>query len=446
MSGKTRSKKKNLGLWMATALVTGNMIGSGVFLLPASLAAYGGMSIVGWLFTAAGAMLLALVFSRLSRAFPKIGGPYAYARMGFGEFIGFEMAWGYWISILAGNAAIATAFVGYLAVFWPTLGRSPGLAGAVAIAAIWGLTGVNAMGVRRSGWVQLVTTIGKLIPLVAIGMIGLFFIDLDHFVPFHTGDGSPFSAVSAVAALTLWAFLGLESATIPADDVDDPARTIPRATVVGTAIAAGVYILGTVAVMGVIPPADLAHTTAPFADAARALWGSWAGYAVAIGALVSTFGALNGWILLQGHIPRAAARDGLFPTGFERLSGRGTPVFGLVVSSGMTTVLMAMKYHGGLVEVFTFVILLATISTLVPYLFTAMAELLLFINERERFRGERLAGSATIAVLAFAYSLWAIAGAGQEAVFWGILLLFAGMPVYVWMRWRCSDATGPTDA
>ncbi|MCP4664033.1 MAG: amino acid permease [bacterium] len=421
---------------MATALVTGNMIGSGVFLLPASLAAYGGMSIVGWLFTAAGAMLLALVFSRLGRAFPKIGGPYAYARMGFGDFIGFEMAWGYWISIWTGNAAIATAFVGYLAVFWPALGRSPVLGAAVAITAIWVLTGVNALGVRSAGWVQLVTTIGKLIPLFAIGMIGIFFIDIDHFVPFHAGDGSPFSAVTAVAALTLWAFLGLESATIPAEDVDDPARTIPRATVLGTAVAAVVYILGTVAVMGVIPAVDLAQTTAPFADAARALWGSWAGYAVAIGALLSTFGALNGWILLQGQIPRAAARDGLFPAGFGRLSGRGTPIFGLLVSSVIATVLLGMRSHGGLVEVFTFVVLLATISTLVPYLFTTMAELLLFINERERFRGERLAGSATIAVLAFAYSLWAIVGAGQEAVFWGVLLLFAGMPVYVWMRWR----------
>jgi len=436
MSVKTRSGKKALGLGMATALVTGNMIGSGVFLLPAALAGYGGMSIVGWLFTAAGAMLLALVFSRLGRAFPLIGGPYAYARMGFGDFIGFEMAWGYWISIWTGNAAIATAFVGYLAVFWPALGRSPMLAAAVASAAIWLLTGVNAAGVRSAGWVQLVTTIGKLIPLLAIGLIGIFFIDTAHFVPFHTGDASPFSAVSAVAALTLWAFLGLESATIPAADVEDAARTIPRATVLGTAIAAVIYLLGTVAVMGVIPAAELARTTAPFADAARALWGSWAGYAVAIGAILSSFGALNGWILLQGQIPRAAAGDGLFPARFGRLVGRGTPVFGLVVSSVLATVLIAMKYHAGLVAVFTFVILLATISTLVPYLFTTMAELLLFINERERFGGERLAGSAAIAVLAFAYSLWAIAGAGQEAVFWGVLLLFAGMPVYVGMRWR----------
>ncbi len=152
--------KRVLGPWMSTALVVGNMIGSGVFLLPASLAAYGGTSIVGWLFTTAGALLLALVFARLGRAFPKIGGPYAYSRAGFGDVIGFQVAWGYWIAIWAGNAAIAIAFVGYLGYFWSGLASSPMLAAIVAIAAVWLLTVINAAGIRPAGIVQLLIQSG----------------------------------------------------------------------------------------------------------------------------------------------------------------------------------------------------------------------------------------------------------------------------------------------
>jgi APA family basic amino acid/polyamine antiporter len=211
---------------MSTALVVGNMIGSGVFLLPASLAVYGGASIVGWLFTTAGALLLALVFARLGRAFPKIGGPYAYSRAGFGDVIGFQVAWGYWIAIWAGNAAIAIAFVGYLGYFWPALSSSPMLAAIVAIAAVWLLTVINAAGIRPAGIVQLLTTTAKLVPLVGIAVVGIFFFDSAAFSPFNPTEGSAFSAIIG-GRIDAWAFIGLGSATIPADDVDDPSRTIP---------------------------------------------------------------------------------------------------------------------------------------------------------------------------------------------------------------------------
>ncbi len=438
MAISTTRPKKALGLWMATALVAGNMIGSGVFLLPASLAPYGGISIVGWLATAAGSLLLALVFARLSRIFPRIGGPYAYARMGFGDFVGFEMAWGYWIAVWAGNASIAVAFVGYLGVFFPGLVASNLTAAIAAVVAIWILTALNIAGIRAAGWVQLITTIGKLIPLLAIGLIGVFYLDPSHFTPFNPSGQSGFSAVTSVAALTLWAFLGLESASIPADDVENPERTIPRSTILGTLIATVTYILGTVAVLGIIPSADLANSTAPFADAAKALWGEGAQAFIAIGALISTFGCLNGWILLQGQVPLAAAKDGLFPKQFGLVSRNGTPIFGLIVSSILVTVLMLTNYSHGLVGVFNFTLLLATMTTLVPYMFTAMAELVLFFREPAKFSGQRLAGASVIAILAFAYSIWAVAGSGQEVVFWGSLLLFAGIPVYVWLKWRAS--------
>jgi APA family basic amino acid/polyamine antiporter len=415
--------------------VVGNMIGSGIFLLPAALAAYGGISIVGWLFTATGAMLVALVFARLSRKLPKAGGLYVYTREGFGDFAGFLVAWGYWISIWCGNAAIATAFVGYMAVFVPGLTDSAVLAGATAAGAIWFLSWVNLRGVRTAGVVQLVTTILKLAPLVAVGTLGLLYFRAGNFIPFNASGEPLLAAVTATAALTLWAFLGLESATIPADDVIDPERTIPRATILGTFVAAVVYILGTVAVMGVIAPALLAGSMAPFADAASSMWGGWASYAVAAGAAISCFGALNGWILLSGQIPLAVARDGLFPASLARISGRGVPVTGIVVSGLLATGLISMNYTRGLVGMFTFIILLATLTTLVPYVFCSASDAIITLSKREA-NGRSWPVLLVVPVLAFLYSLWTIGGSGRDTVYWGFLLLLAGIPVYVWAKLR----------
>jgi APA family basic amino acid/polyamine antiporter len=428
------TRPRKVGLWIATALVVGNMVGSGVFLLPASLASFGGISILGWLFTSAGALLVALLMSRLAGLMPAVGGPYAYTRRGLGDLPAFLVAWGYWISIWSGNAAISVGFVGYMAAFFPVLAEVPALGAGAALAAIWILTGVNAWGLREAGILQLWTTVLKILPLLALGTLGLLYLDPGHFVPFNASGEPALNAVTATAALTLWAFVGLESATIPADSVETPEKTIPRATILGTLVAAAVYILATVGVMGILPAQVLADSTAPFAEAGRAVWGGWAGSLIALGAAISAFGALNGWILLQGQMPRAAALDGLFPRVFSRLSERGTPVAGLVISSLLATGLMALNYTASLVEQFTFIILLATLATLVPYVFSATSELVIFVRERESFSGQRLAGASVIAVLALAYSLWAIVGTGAETVFWGFILLLAGFPVYLWQR------------
>jgi APA family basic amino acid/polyamine antiporter len=428
--------KRSMGLWMATALVVGNMVGSGVFLLPASLAGTAGpVSMLGWLFTGAGALLLALVFANLGRALPRTGGPYAYARRAFGDFIGFQTAWGYWIAVWAGNAAIAVAFVGYLAVFWPAVGTHELLGALVGIGVIWLLTATNVLGARESGGVQVVTTVLKFVPLALIGLVGLFFIHGGNYTPFAP-HGASLSLLSTTAALTLWAFIGLESATVPAEEVKDPARTIPRATIIGTVLATLLYVVATAAIMGILPAAQLAHSTSPFAAAAAHVFGGGWDKAIAAVAMISTFGALNGWILLQGRVPLAAAEDGMFPAPFARVHGkRRTPVFGLVVSSVLVTALMLMNYTKGLVDAFTFVILLATLTTLVPYAFSAAAQAWLWLVEGETFNPKHLVRDVIVAALAFAYSLWAIAGAGQDIVTKGFLLLLGGIPVYIGMRW-----------
>lgn len=416
---------------MAVALVMGNMIGSGVFLLPASLAAFGGLSLVGWVVSAAGATCLALVFARLARIDPAAGGPYAYTRRAFGDLAGFLVAWGYWISSWSTMAALAVAGVGYLDPFLPTLVRTPALAALLAITMVWILTLVNISSTHRVGQVQVVTTVLKILPLALVGIGGLFFFAPDHFAVNATSFGDAAGQVTQVATLTLWAFLGLECATIPAGNIADPGRTIARATLVGTVLAAVIYIISTVGVMSLVPPATLATTTAPFADGARALVGNTAASLVALGAAVSCFGALNGWTLIAGQLPLAVARDGLFPKVFARVNDKDIPVSGMLIGGALATTLIAMNYTRGLVELFTFMILLSTLATLVPYVFCALAS----------FRiGQMAAPARAIAGLAFAYGLWAIGGAGAETVYWGFLLLIGGLPVFVWITREQASA------
>ncbi len=437
--------KKALGLWTCTALVMGNMIGSGIFLLPASLAVYGGISLLGWLFTAAGAWMLALVFAGFARSMPRAGGPYAYSRAGFGDFAGFLVAWGYYISLLTGNAAIAVAMVSYASVFWPLLSNSPAVGGVTAMGAIALLTAINVRGVRQAGIVQLVTTLLKITPLIAVTLFGLGQLDIGHFEPFNRSETSAFGAITATAALTLWAFLGLESATIPADDVADANKTIPRATLLGTLLATVIYVLATVAVMGLVSPTELASSDAPFADAASRMWGPWGGLFVAAGAAVSCFGALNGWVLNTGQIPAAAARDGIFPARFAQMSRFGTPAASLTFSAVLVCLLIGANYTRGLVGLFTFVILLSTTTVLIPYVFASVAQLIVAIRDGIRPPGASLAKLVLVCTLAFIYSVWAVAGAGREAVYWGFILLLMGLPVYAWMLVYKGSTTGQVE-
>jgi APA family basic amino acid/polyamine antiporter len=419
-----------IGFRMAVALVVGNMIGSGVFMLPASLAPYGGISLAGWLVSTTGAVLLALVFARLARLNPAAGGPYAYTRQAFGDLPGFLVAWGYWISVWSANAALSVAFVGYLDPFIPGIVRNPVWAAALAVGALWLLTAVNVRGVRTAGRVQVVTTAIKILPLLFVGIAGLVALDPAHFAVADTSVRAIAGGVTATATITLWAFLGLECVTIPAGSIRDAAHTIPKATVTGTLMAAAIYIVSTVGVMGVLAPAALSHATAPFAEAARACLGDRAAAAVALGAAISCFGALNGWILIVGQLPMAVAHDGLFPRAFGRVSRRGTPVFGMLVGGMLSTALVAMNYSRSLVDQFTFIILLSTLSNLVPYAFCSLAG---FLIARRPGAVGFSSGASIIASLAFAYALWAIGGAGAEVVYWGFLLLMAGLPVYVWV-------------
>jgi len=437
-------KTEKIGFWLSTSLVVGNMTGSGIFLLPAALALYGGISIFGWIFTLVGVIFLALVFSRLSNLITKAGGPYTYSREGFGDFSGFLVAWGYWISIWCGNAAIAVAGVGYLSVFIPSLKEDHLLSTSMAIGAIWLFTFINTKSIQRVGLVQLITTIIKILPLLLIGTFGFLYFDRSYFTPLNLSGESSFDAITATAALTLWAFLGLESATIPSDKVKNPTKTIPRATIAGITVAALLYISSSVGIMGIIAPAELQNSAAPFADAAQLIWGNWASGLIAIGASISCFGALNGWILLQGQIPLAAARDKLFPPSFKMVSRKGIPVIGIIIASVLASLLVSINYTKGLVQMFSFIIMLSTLSCLLPYLFSSLSEIMLYLRKKKNYNKNKLIVASCISIPAFLYSLWAITGLEYEIIIWGIVLLTAGIPVYAYWKFRLRKSS-PSD-
>jgi len=423
-------KSKQIGLWTTTSLVVGNMIASGLFMLPATLGIYGGISLIGWLISGAGAICLALVYSWLSKLQPlATGGPYAYTREGMGNFAAFLVAWGYWISVWCTNAAITVAFVSYLSAFIPSLGSNPILSVGTGLAAIWFLTWINTRGIREAGIVQVITTVLKIVPLLVITIGGLFYLNLDNFVPFNVSSQSNLSAITSTTTLTLFAFLGLECATIPSGNVKNPEKTISRATIIGTLLTTFIYIAGTVAVMGIIPPSILHESQAPFADAAASIWGEEARYLVAGGALISTFGALNGWILVQGQVPMAAARNHLFPYVFAKENKNGTPAMGIVISSVLVSVLTMMNFSNSLADTFKFAILMGTLTCLVAYLFSIVA---FFIIDSKQ-PGIRW-GKMLVASLAFIYSMWAVIGSGEEIVYWGFILLMAGLPFYAFIQ------------
>jgi APA family basic amino acid/polyamine antiporter len=426
---------KALGFWICTALVVGNMIGSGVFLLPASLAPFGWNAVFGWIMTIAGAFALAFVYARLAHALPQEGGPYAYAQAAFGPMVGFAVAWSYWLSVVVGNAAIATGSVSYLSVLFPVIGKVHSLPPLLTLGVIWSFTLLNCWGASVAGRFQAFTTLIKLLPLLAVLIVAGVALTQGgpHLIlPFHA-SAIHFGSVSAAATLTLWALLGLESATVPADKVSDPTRTIPRATLIGTTFTGILYLVVCSAVLLMLPAAQLATSPAPFADFLERYWGGHAGSVVAAFAAMSGFGALIGWVLLQGELAYVMAVRGVFPNWLATTSANGTPVRAHLLSSGVLTLTVATNFNRSMVDLFTFILLLATTGCLFAYLFTGLAALRL----QTRRELERSAWLTFLAIASAVYSVWAIWGAGREAALWGLATFLIALPIYgalVWAR------------
>lgn len=430
--GGSLAAARPLGLMMTTALVVGNMIGSGVYMLPASLAPYGWNVIPAWGITIAGSLAIAAVFAGLC-SYPHAGGPYVYVRAAFGTHVAFYIAWAYWISLFVGNGAIAVAAISYLSAFIPALATNALLSTGITVLLVWTMTAINISGTRNAGWVQLIATVLKILPLVAVVIIAAMAAPQGALsLPDPHRPDIGFAAISTAGALTLWAFLGLESATVPASKVVDPQRMIPLATLGGTALTGLIYLFACTAVILLLAPDAAARSAAPFADVIGRYWGSNAAHVVAAFAMISAMGALNGWVLLQGEMPAAMAIGGVFPRALGKLAANGVPVRAHILSSCLVTAVLALNASKTTVNLFTFVALLATTASLVMYVFVAAAAI-------------RLGGvKRWIAILAMIYAFWALYGAGLEANIWGAVLIAAGVPVW-WLMRRASLAV-PAEA
>ncbi|MGB2515502.1 MAG: amino acid permease [Flavobacteriaceae bacterium] len=418
---------KKIGLHTSTAFIIGNMIGSGIFLLPSTLAALGGISFVGWACSTVGAFLIVLLFRGLSSHFPNtVGGPYAYTRTVLGEFFGFLVGWGYWISVWCTNAAIAVAFVGYLSVFIPQIADNEILSIAFGVGALWVFSFLNFRDIVFVGRIQKLTTVLKILPLLLIGFVGLFYVDWSLLDFENLSGETDFKAISQATTLTLFAYLGIESASITSHKIEKSEANVGRSGLIGFLLTAFIYILCSVVIFGLVNSAKLSQSTAPFADASATFLGGYAEQFVALVALIATLGALNGWILIQGQIAYALAKDGLFPAFFKKRNTAEVPYLGIVVSSLLATFLLIAKFSGSLVDVFSFMMNLSTLSALTPYFLSAVS-LFIFIR-----RGKQPSkGMQIVAVLSGLFCLWMIYGVGIETVSLGVVLLLIGIFMFL---------------
>jgi arginine:agmatine antiporter len=367
------SEARQIGLFPATMLVAGNMIGAGIFMMPTVMASIGAISTLGWLVTAPGAFVMGYLFARLGQVQPKAGGPYAYAREALGDFAGFQCNLLYWFSNVIANIAIATSITGYVSVFLP-FSRSPFLGALCTIFIIWLSAALNMVGPRLVTRFESITTVLGIGPIALVGVVGWFFFDPATFQTSWNPDGlSEWQAIGAAVSIMFWSFMGVESASVAAAVVKNPEKNVGRATLLGVLIAAAVYILSTTAIMGLIPNDQLRHSAAPFADAAMSVLGPAGVVMITICAIVKASGCLGGWTLINAETALATARDGLFPTLFARTDSRGVPVRGLVIVSILMSVIVFLTISPTIGETFMVLADIAVLLVLTPYIFAAVS-------------------------------------------------------------------------
>ncbi|MCE0723721.1 MULTISPECIES: amino acid permease [Legionella] len=426
-------QRRILGLPASTSLVIGNMVGSGIFLLPSSLASFGSISLLGWVITALGSILLAIIFGKLSQRMPLVGGLYAYCRHQLGDFAGYQVSIAYLLGNIIGDAATVVALLAYLTIFWPAIQANHFLAFLVGSAIIWCIALLNIIGIKEVKIVQVATTIIKLVPIVLVSIAGLFHVQVANLSDFNVSGQSNITTLANVAMLTFFAFAGLESATIPAENVKNPERTIYRATVLGTFITALIYILSTIAIMGMFSSKFLVNNPAPFAAAGRVIFGELTNQIFALAAIISCLCTIIGFLFITSQAAMATARDGLLPSFLAKLSRYQTPYWSIIISSLIMTILLGMNYSKLLTSQFTLLVTLSNLCILVPYLYTTVAAMVSFRQFKKTDTKSDFIKAMVIFILACVYVLFAIIGSGQEVIFYGIVLLFILTPFYSFM-------------
>lgn len=439
-SSAMEAQAHRLGLPSATALVIGSIIGTGVFTMPAVLAGAGTSSIITLGVIGIGAVLLGLLFGQLTKRVPhNEGGIYAYARHEFGDFAGYLTAWCYWITCWAGNAAIVSSWVLYVEELFGIGNPSAWTNFGIALTGLWVPAVINLVGVRQMAWFQNITVVLKFLPLLLAGTLGWFWVTADNFGPFNASGGSLYDAANLAAGVALFSFIGVECASIAAGRVKNPRRNVGRASVIGTALSAFLYVAVTAAVMGLVPHDALVNDGAPFVAAFEEMFGSaaWVGKLVALTAVISGIGALNGWTLVTAEMPYAAAKDGLFLPQFTKENRKGAPWFGIVASTVVASALMGWSYSSktGL-DVFTDLVYLSVVTVAIPYFLAACAQVAFLVSRRRTVHGWGLARDGSIAVVGLLFSLWVTFASGYASVYQAMLLLLIGIPLYGFLKAR----------
>lgn len=430
---ENRSLKKEISLFMATMLVCGNMIGSGVFMLPATLAQVSGplATIIAWILTTTGSILIAISFANLGSKYPSTGGAYQYTKEAFGEFAGFLSAWLYWNGSWIGNAAIIIALASYASAIIPAL-QEPLYSAIFTSSILWVITILNIIGVKKAGKIQTFATVFK-IGFFALFIVASFLnfekINLLPLLP----EGKGLTTIPLAATSTLWAFVGLESATVTAGEIKNPERNVKKSTIYGMLIASVIYILISIGRMGTMSNLELSLSSAPLIDILSNILGGSVGKILAIAVVVCILGTTIGWILSTARVSYAAGVDGVFPKFFGKLDNKhGTPINSLIIGSVLVNILIIMNYQKSMVSAFTFITILATLSFLPVYLLTSAAEMMLMFKGNSDFNFKIFIKKSLVPLIAFIYALWTIYGSGAETVMWGFILMLIGIPFYIY--------------
>lgn len=430
---KEKQMKKEISLFMATMLVCGNMIGSGVFMLPATLAEVSGplSTIIAWVLTTIGSILIAISFANLGSKYPSTGGAYQYTKEAFGEFAGFLSAWLYWNGSWIGNAAIIVALASYSAAVIPAL-SNPIISIIYTSSILWIFTIINIVGVKKAGKIQSFVTVFKIIFFALFIIVAFLNFDINNIMPLIP-EGKGINTIPLAATSTLWAFVGLESATVTAGEISNPEKNVRKSTIYGLLIASVIYILISLASMGAMSNSELAISTAPLTDILTKALGSGIGKPLVVAVVICILGTTIGWLLSTARVSFAAGEDGVFPKIFGKLHPKyGTPVNSLVIGSVLVNILLIMNYQKSMVSAFTFITILATLTFLPVYLLTAAAEMMILFRNENNINLKIFIKKSFVPLLAFIYALWTIYGSGAETVMWGFILMLLGVPFYIY--------------
>jgi amino acid transporter len=449
-NNSTPQLKKELSLVMATALVIGNMIGSGILMLPSSLAqiASPGSAVLAWIITGLGSIVIALSFAKLGTIIPQTGGPYVFTKQAFGEFAGYLSAWLYWIGSWIGNAAIILGVVSCISFLFPVVGLNHVLGLIISSAILWIFTLLNIYGVKSASKVQTGFTIIKLamfLLFIVSAIWGFHITNIGEWFP----AGKGLSTLPAAATLTLWAFTGLESAAVNGGEIKNSERNIRLSTIWGIVITAILYLSISLVAMGAMSQHELATSNAPLIDAFARMLGSGAAQYIAIAALISVSGTAIGWIMITARVSYAAGTDGWFPAIFGKVHHKyQTPHASLIISAILVNILLCLNYTKGLTGAFTFVSLLATLSFLPIYIMTSAAEIILSVQHKTPIKATSFIVKSILPICGFIYGCWAIYGSGAEITLYGFLLILAGIPFYTYRvvkRRQEMDEAGTTE-